>query len=82
MVLSCNHLIVLICDKTKDSLTLSAVTKMTEPVKKKHRTICSMLKKVPNRNEQPSSANAAPLLKNTLGSSKAKSCGKDVLNVY
>ena len=82
MVLSCNIFIVLTCDKIKASLTLSAVTKMAEPVKKKHRTIYLMLYKAPNRNEQPSSTNAVPLLKNTSGPSQAKSCGKDVLNVY
>ena len=58
------------------------MAKMTEPVKKKHRTIYLMLYKLPDRNEQPSSTNAAPLLKNTSGPSKAKSCGKDVLNAY
>ena len=61
---------------------LSAVTKMAEPVKKKQKTIYLMLKKVPNTNKQPSKTSSAPSLKNISGSSKAKSCRKDVLNAY
>ena len=48
--------------KTTATLVLSAVRKMTEPTKKRQRSVFSIIKRVFNPNEQPPSANSTPSL--------------------